>query len=329
MSFVNLGASGLKVSDVCLGTMTFGRETDEKESFAIMDYFVEGGRNFLDTANAYSVGKTEEVVGRWLKARGNRDQIVLATKVYGVMGDGPNDRGLSRIHIHQAIEASLRRLGTDVIDLYQIHRWDPDVPAYETLRALDDLVRQGKVRYIGCSNVTAWQLARFLQIADHDHLSRFVSLQPIYNAISRAIESELLPFCEEEGIGVISYNPLGGGFLTGKYSKGKAPSAGTRLGDFDAYHKRYYTDQALETADRFVAHAKTMGVTPAQLALAWVRADPRITSPIVGARTLEQLQDSLGGMELTLSPEERDQIPAVPPGRWVGVDPVYDRFARS
>ena len=186
---------------MCLGTMTFGREADETMSFKLMDRYVELGGNFLDTADAYTTGVSEEIVGRWLKARGARNRIVLATKVYGTMGPGPNDGGLSRLHIQQAIEASMKRLQTDVIDLYQIHRWDANAPLEETLEALNDLVRQGKVRYIGCSNLAAWQLSRFLHTADIHLWSRFVSLQPIYNALNRSIESELLPLCEAEGLG--------------------------------------------------------------------------------------------------------------------------------
>jgi aryl-alcohol dehydrogenase-like predicted oxidoreductase len=305
--------------------MTFGRESDEETSFAIMDTFVERGFTFIDTANAYSRGGSETVVGKWLKERRNRQDVVIATKVYGRMGEGPNEAGLARIHIHQAVEASLRRLQTDVIDLYQIHRWDPTVPPEETAGALNDLVRQGKVRYIGCSNLAAWQIAKYLQIADRRHYSRFVSLQPIYNALNRAVEAELLPLCDAEGIGVLSYNPLGGGFLTGKYRRGQDLPEHTRLADNTNYFQRYHHEQAFDVAERFVAHAKERGITPAQLALAWVLGEPRVTCPILGARTVEQLEDSLGGFDVELSREERAGIPAVLPGRWVGYDPVYDR----
>ncbi len=324
-SFKNVGKSGLKVSPICLGTMTFDREADHDESFRIMDYFIEQGFNFLDTANAYSLGKSEQVVGRWLKERGNRKDVIVATKVYGKMGEGPNEGGLSRIHILQAVEDSLRRLQTDFIDLYQIHRWDPTVPPEETLRALDDLVRQGKVRYIGCSNLKAWHLALFLHLADTRLLSRFVCIQPVYNALSRAIELEILSLCKVEGIGVISYNPLAGGVLTGKYKRGDELPAGTRLKDFDMYYQRYYTDQTFDIVEAFVAHAKERGVTPAQLALAWVMAEERVTCPILGARNLDQLKDSLQGAQIELSAEERKTIPAIRPGCWVGVEPVYDR----
>lgn len=327
MEQVNLGRSGLKVSRLCLGTMTFGREADEEMSFAMMDRFVELGGTFIDTADAYSTGGSEEVVGRWMKARGCRDDVVLATKVYSPMGPGPNDGGLSRLHIQRAVEASLRRLQTDVIDLYQIHRWDFDTPVDETLETLNDLMRQGKVRYIGCSNLAAWQLSKYLHVAHMAHWSRFISLQPIYNAINRSIESELLPLCEEQGLGVISYNPLAGGMLTGKYRRGQELPEHSRLKELAMYHKRYYNDQALDIVEAFVAAAQERGVTPAQLALAWVLGEPRVTCPIIGARNLEQMNDTIQGLDIALTPEEREAIPSVPAGRWVGIDPVYDRQA--
>jgi len=325
MKIVSLGRSGLKVSQVCLGTMTFGREADEATSFSIMDYFMEQGGTFLDTANAYSAGATESVVGRWIKARRNRDRVVLATKVFGQMGDGPNDAGLSRIHIHRAVEASLARLQTDAIDLYQIHRWDPGVPMAETIDALDDLVRQGKVRYVGCSNVRAYQLQGCLDYAREHSRSPFISLQPAYNALNRSIEAELLPLCAEQGIGVLSYNPLAGGMLTGKYRRGAPLPKGARLEAFPFYHDRYYTEQALDIVERFLQEATRRGVTPAQLALAWVVAEPRVSCPILGARSREQIADSLKGVEIGLSAEERAVIPAVPTAHWVGEDPVYGR----
>jgi aryl-alcohol dehydrogenase-like predicted oxidoreductase len=264
-------------------------------------------------------------VGRWIRARGVRDQVVLATKVFTQMGPGANDGGLSRIHIQRAVEDSLRRLQTDVIDLYQIHRWDYGAPPEETLEALNDLVRQGKVRYIGCSNLKAWHLSEYLQLAREQHRSKFISLQPIYSALNRGIENEVLELCAQEGLGVIVYNPLAGGVLTGKYSRDTSPLAGTRLGDSEGYQKRYYNERALDIVDDFCTAARARGVTPAQLALAWVLAEPRVTCPIVGARTLAQLDDTLGGLGIGLTPEERAALPAVLPGRWVGVDPVYDR----
>ncbi|MHB0856993.1 MAG: aldo/keto reductase [Anaerolineae bacterium] len=325
MEYVRLGRSGLKVSRVCLGTMTFGREADEAMSFRLMDRFVELGGTFIDTADAYSMGVSEEIVGRWLKERNAYRDVVLATKVYSSMGPGPNDGGLSRLHIQRGVEASLRRLQVETIDLYQIHRWDPETPVAETLEALNDLVRQGKVRYVGCSNLAAWQLLKFLLLADEAHWSRFVSIQPIFNAINRGVESELLPLCEAEGLGVLTYNPLAGGMLTGKYRPAESMPTGSRLEAFQMYYERYYTDEALRVAGAFVQEASRRGTSPARLALAWVLGEPRVTCPIVGARNLEQLEDTLGGLELALSPEERAAIPAVLPGRWVGKDPVYDR----
>lgn len=327
METVRLGTSGLKVSEICLGTMTFAREADEATSFAIMDAFAERGGFFLDTANGYSGGASEETVGRWMKARGNRSSIVLATKVYTHMGPGPNDGGLSRFHVVNEVEASLRRLGTDVIDLYQIHRWHTGSPLEETARALDDLVRAGKVRYIGCSNLRGYQLALYLNFMDRSLLTRFVSIQPAYNALNRAIELEVLPLVEREGLGVVAYNPLAGGMLTGKYRRGESLPSGTRMEAHEFYFKRYYTDQALDVCEAFVKKAAEMGLTSAQLALAWVRADPRITAPIVGARNVDQLADSLGALDRRLSEEDRAAVPSVPPGRWVGEDPVYDRTA--
>ena len=228
MEYRNLGKTGVKVSPVCLGTMTFGREADEATSFAMMDYFVEQGYNFLDTADGYSTGGSEEVVGRWIKARQNRRDLVVATKVFATMGPGPNDKGLSRLHIQLAVEDSLRRLQTEVIDIYQIHRWDYGTPPEETLEALNDLVRQGKVRYLACSNLSGWQLAQYLYLADAHLQSRFVSLQQIYNALNRSAELEVLPLCQDQGLGVIPYNPLGGGVLTGKYQRDKELPPGSR-----------------------------------------------------------------------------------------------------
>lgn len=325
IEYVRFGKSGVKVSQLCLGTMTFGATADEATSFAIMDRYVELGGTFLDTADQYGTGVSEEIVGRWIKARGNRQDIFLASKGYMPMGPGPNDTGLSRYHLMRACEDSLRRLQTDVLDLYQIHRWDPECPVEETMETLNDLVRQGKVKYVGCSNLKAYQLARFLQVAKENHWPRFVSMQPIYSALNRSIEAEILPLCDEEGLGVMVYNPLAGGMLTGKYKRGEPLPAGARLEANPMYYVRYYTEQALDIVEGFVAQAQARGVTPAQLALAWVLAEPRVTCPILGARSVEQLNDTVQGYTLKLTPEERAAIPAVLPGRWVGMDQVYDR----
>ncbi len=227
--------------------------------------------------------------------------------------------------MHRAVEESLLRLQTDVIDLYQVHRWDPTVPIEETIDALDDLVRQGKVRYVGCSNVRAYQLQYCLDYARAHALSPFISLQPAYNALNRAIEAELLPLCAEQGIGVMSYNPLAGGMLTGKYRKDAPLPKGARLEAFQFYHDRYYTQQALDIVDRFLQEASQRGVTPAQLALAWVLGEPRISAPILGARSLEQISDSLKGADVSLTPDERAAVPAIPVAHWVGEDTVYGR----
>ena len=325
MEYTRLGRAGVKVSRICMGTMTFGREADQEMSFRILDRFFELGGNFVDTADQYASGNSEKIVGAWIRERGIRDDIVLATKVYAQTGPGPNEGGLSRLHLQHGIEASLTRLDVEVIDLYQIHRWDPGVPLEETLGALDDLVHQGKVRYVGCSNLKGWHLAKFLHIArDHDW-SPFVSIQPLYNAINRAIELEVLPLCEREGLGVISYNPLAGGLLTGKYRKGQSLPDHARMSELQNYYERYYTEQAIDLVEAFCAAAESRGLTPPQLALAWVLAEPRVTCPIVGARNLEQLNDTLGGLEVDLTPEDREAIPAMPSGGWVGIDPVYDR----
>ena len=326
METVRLGKSGLQVSRICLGTMTFGAGADEATSFKLMDRFMELGGTFFDTADQYTTGVSEQIVGRWIVDRGVRDQVVLATKVQSPMGDRPNERGLSRIHIQRGVEDSLRRLQVDVIDLYQIHRWDFESEPEETMEALNDLVRQGKVRYVGCSNLKAWHLFKYLTLSKENGWSRFISLQPPYSALNRSIENEVLPLCAEEGLGVIVYNPLAGGFLTGKYARGQTPPSGTRMGDMTVYQGRYMTEMGLDIVDRFVEAAKARDVTPAQLALAWVMAEPRVTCPIIGARNLEQLNDTIGGMDIALTPEERAAIPSMPAGRWVGVDPVYDRI---
>ncbi len=317
MNYVNLGRTGLKVSNVCLGTMTFRREADEAMSFAIMDHAVERGVNFFDTANVYSKGESEKCVGAWLKARGGRDGMVIATKVNGAMGEGPNDRGLSRRTVLRHCEDSLRRLGVEWIDLYQTHSWDDAAPIDETLGAMDDLVRAGKVRYVGCSNVAAWQLAKALWTSERRGVVRFDSLQPMYNLTKRGVEAELLPLCVDQGIGVIPYNPLAGGFLTGKYTRDNLPGR-SRLGESELYKKRYWSERNFEVLERFLGAAKQRGVTAAQLSLAWVASHPAVTSPIVGASSLEQLKDSLAGLEIRLTPEERAEISRLSEFEWEG-----------
>lgn len=313
MKIKRMGRTGLKVSEICLGTMTFGRQCDEATSFAIMDAAVEHGVDFFDTADAYPlgggldiVGRTEEIVGKWLKGR--REQIVLATKCWAPMGKGPNDRGLSRKHIFSAIESSLRRLQTDYVDLYQVHAPDPDTPLDETLRALDDLVHQGKVRYLGCSNFQAWLLASALWTSDKLGLARFDCVQPRYNLMFREIENEVLPLCRHYGIGVIPYNPLAGGFLTGKYRSTGEPSPETRFGlsgrAGTVYRQRYWQEAQFAAVAHLQEFFAGRNKSLAQVAIAWVLAQPDITSPIVGATSTEQLQQSLPATELTLDEEE-------------------------
>src|SRR5579859_5326122 len=313
MKIKRLGRTGLKVTEICLGTMTFGNQCDEPASRAIMDKAFEHGVTFFDTADVYPLGgtlemkgRTEEFVGRWLK--GHRDQIVLATKFSGEMGAGPNERGGSRKHILGAVEASLRRLQTDYIDLYQMHSVDADTPLDETLRALDDLVHSGKVRYLGCSNYPAWLLAKALWISDQLHLARFDSVQPRYNLLFRHIEAELLPLALDQGIGVISYNPLAGGVLTGRYQAGSAPQEGTRFTLRDAgklYQARYWQDPQLQAVARLKMLCQERTLDLAQVALAWVLAQPAITSAILGASRPEQLDQTLPAVDLILDEQVR------------------------
>ncbi|MGH8014204.1 MAG: aldo/keto reductase [Candidatus Binataceae bacterium] len=311
-----MGRTGLKVTEICLGTMTFGMQCDERASFAIMDTAVERGVDFFDTADGYpmggtleTVGATETIVGKWLK--GKRDKIVLATKCWVPMGRGANDRGLSRKHIFDAVEASLRRLQTDYIDLYQAHAPDPETPLDETMRAFDDLVRQGKVRYLGCSNFKAWLLAKALWISDKHDYARFDCVQPRYNLLFREIENELLPLCRDQGIGVIAYNPLAGGFLTGKYRADSAPERETRFGFLSGsahsiYHKRYWQDAQFEAVEKLHKFFSPRGKSLTQVAIAWVLAQPTITCAIVGATSAAQLEQSLPATELTLDSQEME-----------------------
>ncbi|MBA3946697.1 MAG: aldo/keto reductase [Herpetosiphonaceae bacterium] len=316
MQTKQLGTTGLKVSEVCLGTMTFGNQSDEATSFAIMDTAAEGGVDFFDTADVYPLGgdlsmtgRTEEIVGRWLKDRGTRDRIVLATKCAGAMGPNPNDVGLSRKHIMQACDASLRRLQTDYIDLYQVHSPDPQTPIEETLRALDDLVHAGKVRYIGCSNYLAWRLADALWTSKLHGLAAFVCDQPRYNILFRMIEDEILPLCEAHGVGVIAYNPLAGGMLTGRYRQAQQVEVGSRFAlknSGQLYQRRYWKDAIFEAVQEWGTFFEGRGKNLAHVALAWVLAQPGITSAILGASKPEQMRESLGGVDLKLDADEME-----------------------
>jgi 1-deoxyxylulose-5-phosphate synthase len=314
MKIVRMGRTGLKVTEICLGTMTFGYQCDETMSFAIMSKAAEKGVTFIDTADVYPVppsvetaGRTEEIVGRWLK--GQRDRFVVATKCRMKVGPDVNDEGLSRRHIIKAVDDSLRRLQTDYIDLYQPHSFDPETPLDETLRALDDVVRQGKVRYLGCSNFPAWMVALSLgRSAAHDW-ARIDCVQPRYNLLFRDIESELLPLCRDQGVGVIAYNPLAGGFLTGRYqSLEKPPPETTRFSigkTGDLYRERYWQAAQLEAVQELQKFFEPRGKSILQVAIAWVLAQPGITSAIVGASKPEQLDASLAAVHVTLDDEEK------------------------
>ncbi|MBI4300794.1 MAG: aldo/keto reductase [Chloroflexi bacterium] len=298
MEYRNLGRTGLKVSQLCLGCMTFGWGANDETSMAIMQRAVDGGINFFDTADVYGGGHSEEVVGQFLKGR--RQQIVLATKVRGRKGEGPNDEGLSRLHIIQGVEASLRRLNTDYIDLYQVHAPDPSTPLEETMSALNDLVRQGKVRYLGCSNFAAWQICKANWIADVRNFEPFVCVQPRYSLLDRGIEHELIPFCIQEGVGNIPYSPLAGGMLTGKYRRGESPAEGTRAARSALMQDRMLTERNFRAVERLAAKARQMDVTLAQLALAWVCRQKGVSSPIVGASSVAQLEETLPAVDVTL-----------------------------
>lgn len=323
MEYRNLGRTGLKVSRLCMGTMNFGWTAPEDNAAPVIDAFVDAGGDFIDTADVYSRwaqgnpgGVAETLIGKWLKqASVPRDRIVIATKVRGRMGEGPNDEGLSRKHILDAVEASLRRLQTDYIDLYQTHAYDEHTPIEETLRALDDLVRQGKVRYIGCSNYPAWRLMEALWTSDTLALARYDSLQPHYNLIHRAeFERELRDVCRTYGIGVIPYSPLAGGFLTGKYRPGEPPPAGTRGAGSQRIQAYMAKASNFAVVDRLREMGQARGKTVAQMALAWMLADPIITSPIIGANTVEQWSEITGALDVTLTEEEKKQLDEM--SRW-------------
>jgi aryl-alcohol dehydrogenase (NADP+) len=301
MQYTRLGRTGLQVSRLCLGTMTFGLQCDEKTSVAIMDKAFGDGVTFFDTADVYplggtgeTVGRTEEIVGRWLQGR--RERVVLATKCFGRSGPARWDQGNSRKHILDAVDASLRRLNTDYIDLYQLHGPDAETPIDETLRALEDVVRSGKVRYVGCSNFLAYQVARAIGRSEAMGVVRFDSVQPRYNLLFREIERELLPLCREDGVGVIPYNPIAGGLLSGKHNRDAGPEEGSRftLGTAaERYQDRYWHEGMFETVEQLRPIARDAGMTLPQMAVAWVLANPAITAPIIGASRPEQLEDTI------------------------------------
>jgi aryl-alcohol dehydrogenase-like predicted oxidoreductase len=315
MHYRRLGRTGLKVSAFCLGTMQFGWTADEAASFAVMDAFAESGGTLIDSADVYSNwhpgnpgGVSEEIIGRWLRSRGNRHTIVLATKARGRMWPGPNGEGLSRAHLIRACDDSLRRLQTDYIDLYQAHWFDAETPIEETLETLTELVRAGKLRYIGCSNTPAWRLALALGASERRGLARYASLQPHYNlAYREEFERELQELCADQGLGVMPYSPLAGGFLTGKYRRGEPTPESARA---SGIQKRYFNQRGWAVLDALAAVAAEHAAEPAQIALAWLLAQPSITAPIVGANTPEQLATSLAAADLALSPDQIARLDA-------------------
>lgn len=309
MKYTNLGKSGLKVSRICLGVMTYGspewREwiLPEESSRPFIKRALELGINFFDTADMYSLGKSEEILGRAIKDFAKREQIVIATKVFFPMSDDSNDRGLSRKHVLDSIDASLRRLGTDYVDLYQIHRYDYETPLEETLEVLHDVVRSGKVRYLGASSMHAWQFARSLYLADLHGWTRFISMQNHYNLVYREEEREMIPLCRAEGVGIIPWSPLARGFLAGNRRK-KDWGDTVRARTDDYAQKLYYDDSDFEVADRVAELAEKRGVTPTQIALAWLLNQTGLTAPIIGATKMHHLEQAVAAVELTLSPEE-------------------------
>ncbi len=315
MEYRNLGRAGVKVSVLSLGAMNFGNPTSEEESIRIIERAIDAGINLIDTANVYPMGPfrgiSEEIVGKAVK--GKRDQVLIATKVHGRMGPGPNDYGQSRAHIMREVENSLRRLQTDYIDLYQVHAPDPTTPLEETLETLTDLVRQGKVRYIGCSNFPAWLLCKSLWISDKRNLAKFVSNQVAYNLLYRKIEEEVVPLCLDQGVGILVYSPLAAGVLTGKYKWGEKFPEGTRLAGVtgDTFGRGYFTEENMRIVEEFCKIAREMGYTPVQLAVAWAMAQPGVSSVILGPKTVEQLEGNLKALEVKLSDEDLKRLNAL------------------
>lgn len=331
MNFRYLGKTGLKVGELCLGAMTFGRESSEAVSRRVLDRFVEAGGNFIDTANVYSQGVSEEIIGRWLAGK-KRDDFVIATKVRFSMGDGPNDVGLSRKHILAAVETSLRRLQTDYVDLYQVHCWDNATPLEETLSALHTLVQSGQVRYLGASNYSGWQLQKTIDLSQHMGWEPFACLQPLYNLLDRSSEWELLPVCQREGVGVIPWSPLRGGWLSGKFRRGMtAPPEDTRIKTAEEQGwseswSAYNTEHTWQVLDELFAVAEAVDKHPAQVALNWLLQRPGVTAPIIGARTLEQLEVNLGASGWALDAEQIVRLNRVSQTK---LPYPYDVIARS
>ncbi len=317
MEYRTLGRSGCAVSELALGTMTFGAETDEAGAHEQLDLFVEAGGTLVDTADVYSAGRSEEIIGRWLAARPAevRDRVVLATKGRFPTGDEPNDVGTSRRHLRRALDASLTRLGVDHVDLYQTHAWDPYTPIEETLRFLDDAVHAGKILYPGLSNFTGWQLQKTVDVAERHHLTVPVTLQPAYSLLVREIEWEIVPACLANGLGLLPWSPLGGGWLSGKYQRDQRPTGATRLGEdpergIEAYDRRGGADRTWDVLDAVHRVAESRGVPMAQVAIAWLLERPAVSSVILGARTIEQLTANLGAADLLLTPTETERLTA-------------------
>ena len=331
MEYKSLGRAGVKVSQICLGTMMFGGPTNESDSVRMIHHALDAGINFLDTANVYNDGESERIVGKAIHSV--RDEVVIATKVCGPVADGPNQSGLSRYHIMFQVEESLRRLGTDRIDVYYLHRPDPTTPIEESLRALDDCVRQGKVRYIACSNFDAWRVCEGLSVSERMNLERFACVQPLYNIVNRDIEVELLPLCQQRGLGVVPYSPLARGVLSGKYLTGQSPPVGSRAARRDPrLLQTELREESYEVAQALVPLAKAHNKTVTQFALAWVLANPIITSAIIGPRTMQQLDDNLGCLDCVLSNSDEEAIDQiVPRGEHTGKgynDPAYPVLGR-
>lgn len=332
MEYRLLGRTGVRVSPVCLGTMMFGGPTNEDDSIEIMHKAFDLGINFVDTANMYNAGESERVVGNGIAGR--REHIVLATKGRQKMGDGPNQQGATRLHLMAELEASLNRLNTDYIDIYYTHTPDYDTPIDETLRAMDDMVRSGKVRYIACSNFRAWRLCEALWTSDKLRLDRFCCIQPLYNIVNRDIEVELFPLCQEHGIGVVSYSPLARGVLTGKYLPGEDPQPGTRAAKKDPrMMQAEWREESLVVASNIADYCRSKTVAPSQFALAWCLANPILTAVILGPRTMEQFDDNIGCLELEVTAEDEAFIDSlVPPGSHSGQcfqDPAYPVTGRG
>ena len=332
MQYRNLGRTGVKVSRLCLGTMMFGGPTSEADSIRIIHRATDDGINFIDTANIYNAGESEVVVGKAIADR--RHQVVLATKGRQAMGTGPNSSGATRLHLMRELDNSLRRLGTDFVDVYYVHTPDYETPIEETLRALDDMVRSGKVHYIACSNFRAWRLCEALWTSQRLNLHAFCCVQPLYNIVNRDIEVELLPLCQEYGVGVVSYSPLARGILTGKYKPGEAAPEGTRAARKDPRMlQAEWREDSLQVAAEVARHCHGRGISPSQFALAWCLANPILTSIILGPRTIEQYQDNLGCLEIAVTDEDEALVDSlVPPGEHSGrgfQDPAYPVTGRG